>query len=983
MRKFRIAQVALMVSAFLLLNSCMMNRGDYADLVDPMVGTGDHGHTYPGAVLPFGMVQLSPDTRMENWDGSSGYHYSDSTILGFSHTHLSGTGAPEFCDVLFMPTVGDIQINPGDEHDSKTGYRSAFDHRNEHATPGYYKVLLDDYGVTAELTATKRSGFHRYTFPETEHANVIIDLWHRGRVETADVHIPSDTVVYGLTKSNGWAVEQYIYFYAKFSKPFSHYGIAVNDSLVDGLNDARGKSVKAYFRFNTGNDEQILVKVGISPVSVEGAKQNLEAENPEWDFEKVKEKARAAWNKYLSKIEVEGGTEKERRIFYTAMYHAALAPNLFMDVDGKFRGVDHKVHRAMDFTNYTVFSLWDVFRAQMPLFTIIEPRRMNDFIRSFLEMYRISGRLPRWEIQGTLSAHMIGYHALPVILDAYNKGIRDYDVNLAYEGMKKAMENIPYYNNFGYIPADIEGVGGTVSIVVEDAYNDWCVAEMAKNLDKNEDYLLYQKRAQFYKNIFDPATGFMRARNQDHSWVEPFDPAEPSGHYVEGNAYQYSAFVPHDINGLITLLGGDRKFITWLDTLFTHKSKYDKNVLDASGLIGQYAHGNEPSHQIAYMYSYAGAAPKTQYYVRKILSSLYDDTPGGLSGNEDCGQMSAWYIFSAMGFYPVLPGKPEYAIGSPLFDKVTIHLNNGKQFVIRAKYVSDKNIYVQSAELNGRPYPKSWLTHDDILKGGEIVFVMGDQPDYEWGTSENDRPSTGKFVPAVSMPYYKILENYFFDTATVVLGCDTKGAQIYYTLGGSEPSVNSQLYTGPFKIRESTVLKFFAKKEGLLPTTTVSVAIEKLEKVPLMHLKDYSDLDLKPGLEYKYYEEHVLSVDELEKFTPKKTGITPYFSIEERENDGLFGFIYSGFIKIPVEGVYTFYLTTNDGGVLYLDGIRFIDTDGPRGATPASRMVRLNAGTYRIEEKYFQMGAGFTNVVQWKGPGIRKEVIPPSVLFHQ
>ncbi len=970
------------MSVIALVTNCSLNRGDYAGLVDPFIGTGGHGHTYPGAVLPFGMVQLSPDTRMEDWDGSSGYHYSDSTILGFSHTHLSGTGAPEFCDVLFMPTTGPLLLMPGEEEDTKAGYRSAFRHVHEEAEPGYYKVLLDDYGITAELSATNRTGVHRYTFPETDSANIIIDLWHRGHVTEAKIRVESDTVITGLTRSSRWAVDQYIYFYAKFSKPFRDFGIAVDDSLQKGLNAAEGKNLKVFVRFKTHRNEPVLVKVGLSAVSVDGAKNNLEAENPGWDFDRIKDKAREEWNKYLGKIEVEGGTDKERRIFYTAMYHAALAPNLFMDVDGRFRGVDHQVHRAMDFTNYTVFSLWDVFRAQMPLLTITEPKRMNDFIKTFLEMYRISGRLPRWEIQGTLSGHMIGYHALPVILDAYNKGIRDYDEQLAYEGMKRAMENIPYYNNFGYIPADIEGVGGTVSIVVEDAYNDWCVAEMAKNLKKEKDYHLYKKRSRFYRNIYDPATGFMRARNLDHSWVEPFDPAEPSSHYVEGNAYQYSAFVPHDINGLIRLHGGDEQFIEWLDTLFTHTSKYDKNVVDASGLIGQYAHGNEPSHQIAYMYAYAGAVPKTQYYVREILSKLYDDTPAGLSGNEDCGQMSAWYIFSAMGFYPVLPGKPQYVTGSPLFDKVTIHFDDGKKFVIRAKNVSETCKYIQAATLNGKIYTRSWITQKNIVDGGEIIFEMGEEPNYDWGTSKADRPATQKFIPGVSMPYYRIQENYFFDTATVELGCDTRDAKIHYTIDGSIPTGESEVYKVPFRLFETTVLRFFAEKEGLLPTTTVTAKIEKLGKVPLLHLTDHADEDLKPGLEYKYYEEHVLRVDELEQYTPKKTGITPYFSIEERENDRLFGFIYSGYIKIPEDGVYTFYLTTNDGGVLYLDGIRFIDTDGPRGATPASRMVRLKAGVYKIAEKYFQMGAGFTNTVQWKGPEIMKEVIPPEVLFH-
>ena len=621
-------------------------------------------------------------------------------------------------------------------------------------------------------------------------------------------------MITGLTRSTGWAADQHIYFYAKFSKPFKKFGIAINDTLVDEISEAEGKNIKAFVSFNTKKDEQILVKVGISAVSVDGARKNLEAENSGWNFSEIKDKAKDAWNKHLSIIEVEGGTEKQRRIFYTSMYHSALAPNLFMDVDGLFRGVDKKVHHADGFTNYTVYSLWDVFRTHLPLYTILSPSKTNDWIKTAIEMFRISGRLPRWEIQGHLSGNMIGNHSLPLILDAYNKGIRDYDVDLAYEGMKKSMENIKYYNNLGFIPADIENTGGSVAIVMEYAYNDWCLAEMAKILDKHDDYLLYQQRAQFYKNLYDSETGFMRPKNRDYTWEVPFDPAEPSGHYVEGNAFQYSAFVPHDVDGLIGLTGGAEKFETWLDTLFTHQSEFDKNVVAAGGLIGQDAHGNEPSHQIAYLYNYAGAAPKTQKYVREILNTLYDDTPEGLSGNEDCGKISAWYIISSMGFYPLLPGEPIYVIGSPIFDKITINLENGKKFIVRAKNVSDKNKYIQSATLNGKAYTKSWFNHQEIVKGGEFVFEMGENPNYKWGTSKADRPTTKEFVPAVSMPYYKIKENYFFHKATISLGSETENVKIYYTTDGSEPDEKSALYTTPFQINKTTELKDYAQTEG-------------------------------------------------------------------------------------------------------------------------------------------------------------------------
>jgi predicted alpha-1,2-mannosidase len=882
-----------------------------------------------------------------------------------------------------MPTVGEVHVSSGSEDKTRKGYRSSFTHKNEEASPGYYNVLLDDYKITAELTATERTGFHCYTYPESSNSNIIIDLKHRGKIINSGVRIVNDSTITGFTITNGWAVEKHTYFYATFSKPFKKSGIAVNDTLVSKMSEAEGKNIKAFVSFSTKEKEKVLVKVGISDVSVDGARKNLEAENPGWDFSEIRNRAKNKWNHYLSKIEIEGGSYKDQRIFYTCLYHTALAPNLFMDIDGSFRGADHKVHKAEGYTNYTIFSLWDVFRTQMPLLTIIEPSAMNDYMKTFMAMYRIGGSLPIWEIRGTLAGNMIGKHSLPLILDAWTKGIVDFDAELAYMGMKSAMENLEYYNNLGFIPADIEGTGGSVAKVMEYAYNYWCLAEMARMLNKKEDNLLYQQRAQFYKNMFDPSTGFMRPKNSDYSWVKPFDPAEPGGNYVEGNAFQYSAFVPHDVNGLIRLQGGDDKFMQWLDTLFKHKSRFDKNVVDASGLIGQYAHGNEPSHGIAYLFNYAGAAPKTQNYVHEILCSLYDDAPAGLSGNEDCGQMSAWYIMSAMGFYPSLPGEPSYSIGSPLFDKVSINLENGKRFIIQAKNVSAKNRYIQSATLNGKPYSRSWFKHQDIVDGGEFVFEMCFNPNYKWGTSKADRPFTNKLVPAVLMPYYKIAENYFFDKATITLGSETEGAKIYYTIDGSEPNEKSTPYTKPIIISNSSEIKFFAKKDGLLASTVVTAKIDKLEKIEPIIFKNYEGGHFLPGLKYSYFEDHVMYVDELDRLKPKKTGVTPDFSLEPRENDGLFAFTFSGFIRIPKDGVYTFYLSSNDGGVLYMDGKRFIDADGPRTATPSSRIVSLKAGTYEIGEKYFQMGGAFSNMVSWKGPGIIKEVIPPSVLFHK
>jgi predicted alpha-1,2-mannosidase len=975
-----LSTLSLTLFLFLSCNNSTNDSGkDYTKYVDPFIGTGGHGHTFPGAMVPFGMVQLSPDTRMENWDGSSGYHYSDKTIMGFSHTHLSGTGAPEFCDILLMPTTGKATVLVGDENDSKTGYRSAFSHKNEFAEPGYYKVLLDDYNITAELTATTRTGFHRYTFPKSAEAHIVIDLKNRDRVINSAVNIISDTEISGFRRSIRWAKDQHVYFYAKFSKPFKSFGVSVEDKIVENIRNAEGTNIKAVVDYETAEGEKILVRVGISSVNIEGAKKNLEAENEERDFDDVRSAAKEEWRKHLAKIDVEGGTEREKRIFYTGLYHTAMAPVILNDADGLYRGVDRKIHKAEGFTRYTVWSLWDIFRAQMPLYTIIEPSRMNDYMKTFLEIYKNGGRLPHWEIWGEYSGSMIGHHALPIILDAYQKGIRGFDVNLAFKAMKNQVDHSGYYARMGFIPANKDG--GSVSVVMEYAYNDWCIAEMAKLLGRENDYLIYQQRAQFYRNMYDPQTGFMRPKNSDRKWVTPFDPAEATEHFVEGNSFQYSLFAPQDINGLIDLIGGDKKFEAWLDNLFTYKSKYDKDVKDASGLIGQYAHGNEPSHHLAYLYDYVGAAPKTQAMIRQILETMYDDKPDGLKGNEDCGQMSAWYILSAMGFYPVTPGIPDYEIGSPIFDKVTVNLENGKKFVVEARNVSLENKYIQSAALNGKPYSKCWFRHQDIVDGSNLVFEMGSQPNYKWGTAKEDRPSTEPFKPTVAMPYIITDDEYFLHKAVVRLACDTKDAKIYYTTDGSEPTPKSNLYKKPIFLTKTADIKFAAYKEGLLNSLTVT---EKVKRLDFENWTNYEKRSsFAPGLKYKYYEAKVMFVRELDNFEPLKSGIIKNFNIKNRTRNEYFAYIYEGYLKIPKDGIYTIYNKTNDGSILYLNGKEFLNSDGGHPASENFKTVALRKGMYKISQKYFQMAGGYMNQVSWKGPGITKEQIPPKALFHQ
>lgn len=798
------------------LVSCTSKNESLTDYVDPFIGTGGHGHTFPGATLPFGMVQLSPDTRLTGWDGCSGYHYSDSIIYGFSHTHLSGTGVADYCDILFMPTVGKPMFTSGyidEDHKTNKGYGSIFKKDTETASPNYYSVKLEDYGITAELTSSLRCGMHRYTFPASKKANIIIDLTHRDEVLASDIEILSDNEIQGSRISKSWAQEQHIYFYAKFSKPFADFGILKNDSLLPHRQSAEGKNIKSFLQFETDEGEQITAAVGISAVSKEGAKQNYIAEVADKSFETLKTDGEKVWEKELDRIHVEGGSEEDMRVFYTALYHSMTAPNLFMDTDRRYRGTDLQIHTAENHTNYTVFSLWDTYRATHPLFTIIHQKRSNDFIKTFLHQYKHGGRLPMWELAGNYTGCMIGYHAIPVISDALMKGIDDYDKDLALEAMiHSASENhlgLEEYRRFGYIPANYEHE--SVSKTLEYAYDDWCIAQAAKHLNRKNAYMTYLQRAQYYKNLFDPETGFMTAK-RDARWIKPFDPAEVNYNFTEANSWQYSFYVPQDISGLADLLGGKAELEKKLDELFSVSSETTgRGQVDITGLIGQYAHGNEPSHHMAYLYNFTGSPHKTQEMVNRICNEMYSDRPDGLIGNEDCGQMSACYVFSAMGFYPVTPGNNRYIIGTPRFDKVSINLENGKQFTVKAKGNDPDKPYIASAELNGKPYSKSYITHSDIMNGGTLVFHMSDRPSETWGKNPEDRPKTSINNQLITpVPFLNADNTVFEDSLQVTLGSVDPNSAIYYTFGDENPTEKSNLYTNAITLEKSVRLRFIA-----------------------------------------------------------------------------------------------------------------------------------------------------------------------------
>ena len=721
---------------FLLISTAAFAQKDFTQYVDPFVGTGGHGHTFPGPTMPFGMMQLGPDTRLEGWDGCSGYHYSDNKVYGFSHTHLSGTGCSDYGDVLLMPTTGSPKF-------TENGHVSSFSKKNEKATVGYYSTFLDDSKIKVELAATIRAGIHKYTFPKSDQANVILDLNHRDELLGGEIDINGDHEITGARLSKGWADKQYVYFVIQFSKPFKKFGISNNSGQVDGLRRFVGQVAKSYVSFETTEGEVIYAKVGISAVSIDGARKNLEAEIPGWDFDKVVADNKAAWNKELGRIDVDSKDTAVVRTFYSALYHAMVAPNTYQDIDGQYRGRDLKVHQTKDFNYYTVFSLWDTYRAEHPLLTLIDKKRSSDFINTFITEYEQGGILPVWELSACETNCMIGYHSVPVITEAFMKDVKGFDATKSLEGMKhSAMEDrngLKDYKQFGYIKmkSDRENVSKTL----EYAFDDWCIAMFAQKLGKTDDYNYFIKRAQNYKNLYDAKTGFMRPR-QDN-FKPTFDPYEVDHNYTEGNAWQYSFYVPQDLSGQMKLLGGKEKLATFLDSVFNtssvlHGHKQD----DISGMIGQYAHGNEPSHQIAYEYDYTGQAWKTQAMIRRICKELYRDQPDGLSGNEDCGQMSAWYVLSALGIYNVCPGGMQYAIGSPVVDKAVIHLENGKSFTIKADNNDGNSPYINSAKLNGANYTKSYLTYDDIKNGGEIDFEMSATPNKNWGTSDADVPVT-------------------------------------------------------------------------------------------------------------------------------------------------------------------------------------------------------------------------------------------------
>ena len=731
------------------------DAADLTQFVKVKIGTGGHGHTYPGASVPFGAVQLSPDTYTKGWDWCSGYYTTDTSIMGFSHTHLSGTGCGDLLDVLLMPNVGAVKLDPGTRENPELGYRSRYSHDDEHAEPGYYSVLLKDPQVHAELTATERTGLHRYTFPASEESHFILDFAHSyddpsNPVTDADLEIVGEDMLTGGRTVHSWAPGRRIYFAAQFSKPFAKTQLIADDSPSD-TKKVSGKQLKAVLHYKTTANQQILVRVGISGVSAANALKNLRAEQPGWDFEATRHAAKAKWQQELSRIRIETNDTKQREIFYTSLYHMMLAPTLFDDVDGTYCGMDGQTHTlAAGEHNYSTYSLWDTFRALHPAFTLMQPDRVPQLVNCLISMAEQSPEgMPVWPLQGKETGTMTGYHSASVMAEACAKNFAGIDWQRAYKVMRKRnmddnYRGLGYYRDLGYIPSDKEDE--SVSKVLEYDYGDWSCSKVAEKVGAQDDVAVQRKRSQNYQHLFDPKTQFIRAKLSDGKWTEPFNPID-MGHtpkyrdYTESNAWQTTFGIQHDVKGYMELWGGREPFVAKLDQLFTVPSTLPADAPpDIAGMVGQYAHGNEPSHHIAYLYVYAGQPYKTQSRVHSLLETMYRDDPNGLEGNEDCGQMSAWYVMSALGLYAVDPVSANYVLTSPLFDKATVKVSGGKTLTIEAKRPSPDAIYIQSVTINGKQSDKLWVSHAEIAHGGSIVYTLGTEPNKQLGSAENLAP---------------------------------------------------------------------------------------------------------------------------------------------------------------------------------------------------------------------------------------------------
>lgn len=972
MRKF-----CLITLSLVLLTACTQLPKEPIDYVDPFIGTGFHGHTYPGATAPYGAVQLSPDTRKGNWDACSGYHYSDNAILGFSHTHLSGTGCIDLGDILFHPTTTDGIVNNGEY----IFYPLNFSHKDETASPGYYAVQFEEEGIKAELTVTTYTGVHRYTYEKGKKQHIIVDMAHLLTDEEIDslwIKKSADNEITGMRRTQGWVTNQYVFFVAQFSKGFNH--IHINDGKELGDNEApQSNNQQFILKFGESDGTPIVAKVAFSIVSAENAKENLLAEVEGFDFDGVHQQTRSRWAEALSDITVEGATTSDLKNFYTAQYHTKIIPNIANDVNGQFRKHDMTIGQVPEGQHrYSTFSIWDTYRAWNPLMTLTNHQLVNDMINSFLDMYDVTGELPIWPLSAGETGTMIGYHSVSVIADAYMKGIRGYDIEKAFEAMKVSSninkKGSDYYTKYGFIPSNIKRE--SVSCLLEYAYDDWCIAQMAKELGKEDDYAEYIARSQYYQNVFDGYTRFFRGKRMDGNWEYPFNPFAPGRAYTEATAWQYRFYVPHDVNGMIQLFGSQELFKNQLDSLFIVESTVDGEMADITGLIGQYAHGNEPSHHMAYLYNYVGEPWKTQAMTRRILFEMYQPTPEGISGNEDCGQMSAWYILSSLGMYSVCPGTNQFVLTTPLFEKATLRLANGKQLEIKANS-PQRNLYIDRVILNGNKITTNYITYEQLMEGGVLEFVLSASPNYTRGITEQSFPYSLTKGEVASVPYTTHDLDLFIDRIEVDLASATPGANVYYTLDGSEPDQSSMLYTEPFTLTESTTIKAKAYCEGYIPSRTFTIQATKA-----VFEKPAKTTAKVNGTRYTYYEGLYQSVNEIKRTPVKEQGTLPAPIIKGAQQEDHFAFIFKGLIYVPQKGIYEFLTRSDDGSVLLINNKKIVDNDGSHAAIVATGRIALEQGYHTYELLYFEDYEGEHLSWGWKQPGSDHfEPIPDANLY--
>jgi predicted alpha-1,2-mannosidase len=998
-------KISMLVGLLILLQACSTVR-EPVDYVDPLLGTSSsRWMLFPGPAMPFGMVKLSPNNTDETgYQLGAGYEYKINSISGFGHVHSWMMGS-----FLTMPATGEIKVLPGTKDDPDAGYRSRIDHATEKASPGYYSVLLGDYGIRAELTATTRGGFQRYTFPEGETGHILFDLQipeeEEPTILEAAVRKVSDTEIEGyVSREAGQWNEYTLHFVARFNRPFFSMGGWQGPDILDEADDItvrENTDVGAFLRFDFQDDPEVLIKTGISYVSTAQARLNMvtEMDGFGWDFDAVQRHARDTWNRLLGKIRVEGGSETDRLKFYTNMYRSYCSRSIFSDVNGKYVDMCEEVRQLEnpEAPIYGCDAFWGSFWNLNQHWSLVIPDITEQWVNGLLEIYDKGGWLP--DAPGGLeySSIMVAAHQIPFIVNAWQKGIRGFDAEKAFQAMKELQmipgrphecggyvgnRNLQTYMDQGYVPAD----EGPVSNTLEYAYDDWCVAQLARSLGKTDDYRYFMQRAQYYRNVFDPSTGYIRAKHAGGPWLEDFTVSEGAagqGHsfgfgskdYVEANAWQFSWFAPHDLKGLIDLMGRDN-FNQRLEDGFSKSRPHF-----ASEFVN---HGNQPNMQAAWLFNYSGKPWLTQYWVREILDHYYGTGPvDGYHGDEDQGQMGSWYVMSAMGLFQMDGGcsvDPVYELSGPIFERISIRLDpdyyDGGEFIIESKNSSAKNRYIQSATLNGKELEKFWIHHADLVKGGKLVLVMGPEPNRDW-PSDREHPQLWDVNPIVTTPYVTDTDKWFDTEEQVTLACDTRGAEIHYTLDGSKPDRNAPAYHEPFVVNRTTEVRMiaYAGEWHSLPSRAV---IRKAGVARQVHWEA-----VEPGLSYRYTHGIYRMVNDFVNEAPLKTGIVPNFSIEPREKEQFFSFDYEGFIHIPEDGSYTFYLATNDGGRLYLDDFLLLNNDGLHPMAEVSKSITLVAGLHPISVKYFQEGGRNGLLVSWEGPGFGNEEIPAAVLFHK